>query len=51
LFSPRDWLTTCIDDVMSSVDSESRWYDEARIKISLGSRSPIEHRMNMRLAA
>ncbi|MGI8423923.1 MAG: IS3 family transposase, partial [Chloroflexota bacterium] len=28
-----------------------RWYNQARIKISLGSRSPIEHRRNLGIVA
>ncbi|MBA3592078.1 IS3 family transposase, partial [Methylibium sp.] len=32
-------------------DSYIRWYNEKRIKISLGFRSPIEHRRSLGLAA
>ncbi len=51
LFYARDWLTTTIDEFIATVDSYIRWYNEARIKISLGSRSPIEYRRSMGLAA
>ena len=51
LFYSRDWLTTTIGEFVSALDSYIRWYNEARIKISLGSRSPIEYRRNMGLAA
>ncbi len=51
LFYSRDWLTTTIDEFVSALDSYIRWYNEARIKISLGSRSPIEYRRNIGLAA
>ena len=51
LFYSRDWLTTTIDEFVSALDSYIRWYNEARIKISLGSRSPIEYRRNIELAA
>ena len=51
LFYSRDWLNTTIDDFVSAVDSYIRWYNEARIKISLGSRSPIEYRRTMGIAA
>lgn len=37
--------------LVASVDAYIRWYNEGRIKISLGFRSPIEHRRNLGLAA
>lgn len=51
LFYSRDWLTTTLDEFVSALDSYIRWYNEARIKISLGSRSPIEYRRTMGIAA
>ncbi len=51
LFHSRDWLNTTIDDFVSAVDSYIRWSNEARIKISLRSRSPIEYRRTMGIAA
>ena len=51
LFYSRDWLNTTIDDFVSTVDSYIHWYNEARIKISLGSRSPMEYRRTMGIAA
>jgi transposase InsO family protein len=51
LFYARNWLTTTIDEFISALDSYIRWYNEARIKISLGSRSPIEYRRTMGIAA
>jgi hypothetical protein len=33
------------------VDTYIRWYNEKRIKISLGSRSPIKYRVSLGLAA
>ena len=33
------------------VDSYIRWYNEKRIKISLGALSPIEYRVSLRLTA
>ena len=50
LFYPRDWLSTTIDEFVAAVDAYIRWYNEARIKISLGSRSPIEHRRSLGIA-
>jgi putative transposase len=36
---------------MQSLDSYIRWYNEKRIKISLGSRSPLEYRVNLGIPA
>jgi putative transposase len=51
LFYPRDWLSATIDELVAALDTYIRWYNEARIKISLGSRSPIEHRRSLGIAA
>jgi putative transposase len=51
LFYSRNWLSTNIEEFVAAVDSYIRWYNEARIKISLGFRSPIGYRMNLGLAA
>jgi putative transposase len=51
LFYSRSWLSTTIEEFVVAVHSYIRWYNEARIKISLGFRSPIEHRKNLGLAA
>lgn len=44
LFYARDWLTSTIEEFIAELDAYVRWYNEARIKLSLGSRSPLEHR-------
>jgi putative transposase len=51
LFYPRDWRATTIEQFMSVVDSYIRWYNEKRIKISLGSLSPLEYRASLGLSA
>jgi putative transposase len=51
LFYSRDWLSTTIDEFVAAADSYIRWYNEARIKIPLGSRSPVEHRRSPGIAA
>jgi putative transposase len=33
------------------MDAYIRWYNEVRIKISLGSRSPVEYRRKLGIAA
>lgn len=50
LFYPRDWMATTIDEFVASLDSYIRWYNEKRIKLSLGFRSPVEHRRSLGLA-
>jgi len=51
LFYSRDWLSATIEQFVEALDSYIRWYNEKRIKISLGFRSPIEHRRSLGLAA
>lgn len=51
LFYPRNWQATTVDQFIQIVDSYIRWYNEKRIKISLGSRSPLEYRQSLGLAA
>jgi putative transposase len=50
MFYPRDWKATTIEQFIEVVDSYIRWYNEKRIKISLGSRSPIEYRQSLGLS-
>ena len=40
---------TTIEQFIEVVDSYIRWYNEKRIKISLGSLSPIEYRVSLGL--
>jgi transposase InsO family protein len=51
LFYPRDWRTTTIDQFIEIVDSYIRWYNAKRIKVSLGSLSPVEYRQSLGIAA
>ena len=51
LFYPRDWKGTTIERFIEVVDDYIRWYNEKRIKISLGALSPIEYRVSLGLAA
>ena len=50
LFYPRSWKTTTIDQFIQVVNSYIRWYNEKRIKISLGSLSPVEYRESLGFA-
>ena len=51
MFYSRDWMSANIDELVAALDSYIRWYNERRIKISLGSLSPIEHRRSLGIAA
>ena len=51
LFYPRDWRGTTVEKFIEVIDSYIRWYNEKRIKISLGSLSPIEYRESLELTA
>ncbi|EUC17009.1 Integrase catalytic region [Burkholderia sp. BT03] len=49
LFYSRDWQTISTDQFIEVVDAYIRWYNEKRIKISLGALSPIEYRESLGL--
>jgi transposase InsO family protein len=51
LFYSRDWLSTTIEEFVAALNAYIRWYNESRIKISLGYRSPMEYRRNLAIAA
>jgi transposase InsO family protein/transposase len=51
LFYPRDWRATTVDQFIEVVDSYIRWYNAKRIKVSLGSLSPVEYRESLGIAA
>ncbi|WP_444813332.1 IS3 family transposase [Variovorax saccharolyticus] len=51
LFYPRQWRSRTIEQFVQALDSYIRWYNEKRINISLGSRSPLEYRASLGLAA
>jgi len=44
MFYPRNWQDVSVDQFIQTVDTYIRWYNEKRIKISLGSLSPVEYR-------
>ena len=46
---PRDWKSTTIEVFIRAVHEYILWYNEKRIKISLGSLSPIEYRESLGL--
>jgi putative transposase len=48
-FYPRDWKAITIEQFVAEVDAYIRRYNEKRIKISLGSLSPVEYRYSLGL--
>lgn len=51
LFYPRNWQSTIIEQFIQALDSYIRWYNEKRIKLSLGSLSPVEYRWSLGIFA
>ena len=47
MFFARDWLSTTIDEFIAALDTYIRWYNETRVKISLGGLSPAAHRRSL----
>ncbi|MDR5763100.1 IS3 family transposase [Caballeronia sp. LZ035] len=51
LFYPGNWQATTIEQFIEVVGSYIRWYNDKRIKISLGSLSPTEYRERLGIEA
>lgn len=51
MYYHRDWINTTLEEFMQQVDSYIRWYNQHRIKLSLGGLSPLEHRQYLGIAA
>ena len=51
LFYSRAWQATIVEQFMEVVDTYIRWYNAMRIKVSLGSLSPLEYRKSLGIAA
>lgn len=49
LFYPRNWQQVSLEECMRQIDLYIRWYNETRIKLSLGRRSPVEYRQQLGL--
>lgn len=45
MFYKQDWKNVSIEEFMSKVDDYIHWYNEKRIKMSLGGLSPLEFRI------
>ena len=50
-FYARHWTGTTMEQFIAELDAYIRWYNESRIKMSLGGRSPIEYHQDFAIAA
>ena len=51
MFYGRSWKNTSIEHFIYELDRYLRWYNEKRIKMSLGAMSPVEYRKSIGLAS
>jgi len=51
MFYFRSWHDVSIEEFIYELDSYLRWYNEIRIKMSLGAKSPVEYRQSIGFAA
>ena len=50
-FYARDWRGVTIEQFMAALDAYIRWYNEKRIKLSLGALSPLQYRESLAITA
>lgn len=50
-FYERNWKGISVDEFMDELDDYIRWYNEKRIKLSLGGLSPKQYRESLGIAA
>jgi len=51
MYYNRTWINTTADDFMQQIDFYIQWYNQHRIKLSLGGISPVEYRRSLGIAA
>jgi len=51
MFYPRKWTESSLKECMHEVDYYIRWYNQARIKESLGYLNPMKYRQKLGLIA
>jgi len=51
MFSCNSWLDVTIESFIDYIDRYIKWYNEKRVKISLGGLSPYEYRQRLGLIA
>ncbi len=50
-YYPQDWSNKTVEELMREINGYILWYNKKRIKISLGSKSPIEYRLSLGYSA
>jgi transposase InsO family protein len=50
MFYGKSWIGVSIEHFVQYLNSYIKWYNEKRIKISLGGLSPVEYRRNLGLS-
>lgn len=50
MFYNRNWNRITIDSFIDKLDKYMHWYNEERIKMSLGGMSPLEYRRSLGIA-
>lgn len=51
MFYNRNWSKVTVEQFITILNEYLRWYNETRIKVSLGNMSPLEYRRSLGLAA
>ena len=51
MFYNRTWSNVKVEEFIKELDEYIHWYNEKRIKMSLGAMSPLEYRRSLNLAA
>lgn len=51
MYYHRSWIDTTLEDFMQQVDAYIGWYNQDRIKVSLGGLSPLEYRQHLGMTA
>jgi transposase InsO family protein len=51
MFYYRSWKDVSVNQFIDKLDNYLRWYNEKRIKMSLGAMSPVDYRRSIGLAA
>lgn len=49
MYYGRNWVGATLENFMCLLDRYIRWYNEERIKISLGAMSPVKYRQHLRI--
>lgn len=47
MYYGRNWASTTLEDFICFLDRYIRWYNEKRIKVSLGAMSPVKYRQHL----